>query len=92
MDSYRKIEFKTRLFEGYNVWLDIEKYKQRDDFDDLVKDVRIHLVNFLKTFNLKVLEDRAKSIELKVEMFCNSNDILKKTSGKDTIYICERTV
>lgn len=92
MDSYRKIEFKTRLFEGYNVWLDMEKYKERDNFDDLVKDVRIHLVNFLKTFNLKVLEDRAKSIELKVEMFCNSNDILKKTSCKDTIYICERTV
>jgi hypothetical protein len=70
----------------------MEKYKERDNFDDLVKDVRIHLVNFLKTFNLKVLEDRAKSIELKVEMFCNSNDILKKTSCKDTIYICERTV
>jgi hypothetical protein len=92
MDSYRKIEFKTRLFEGYNVWLDMEKYKERDNFDDLVKDVRIHLVNFLKTFNLKVLEDRAKRIELRVEMFCNSKDILMKTSGKDTIYICERPV
>jgi hypothetical protein len=92
MDSYRKIEFKTRLFEGYNIWIDIDKYKEKDDFDELIRDAKIHLINFLKTFNLKVLEDRAKRIDLKVEMFCNSNDILKKTSGKDTIYIFEKTI
>ncbi len=90
METYRKVEFKTRLFEGYNMWIDIEKYKEKETFDELIKDVKIHLVNFLKTFNLKSLEENAKNIDLIVEMYCNSNDVLKKTSAKDTIYLYER--
>jgi hypothetical protein len=90
METYRKVEFKTPIFEGYNVWLDIEKYKEKETFSELIKDAKSHLVNFLKTFNLRALEEKAKTIDLNVEMYCNSTDILKKTSGKDTIYLYEK--
>jgi hypothetical protein len=90
METYRKVEFKTRLFEGYNIWMDIEKYNEKETFDELIKDAKMHLINFLKTFNLKSLEENAKSIDLIVEMYSNSHDVLKKTSAKDTIYLYEK--
>jgi hypothetical protein len=90
METYRKVEFKTSIFEGYSIWMDIEKYSEKENFDELIKDAKIHLINFLKTFNLKSLEKNAKNMHVIVEMYSNTHDVLHKTSSKDTIYLCEK--
>lgn len=88
MEQYRKIEFKSSIFEGYNVWIDISKYMNTSD---LTNDAKIHLVNFLKTFNLKFLETQASKTNFMIGMYTDCSDIIKHTTSKDSIYVYEST-
>lgn len=86
MDTYRKVEFSTHLFNGYCVWLDISKYENKSD---LIHDAKVHLTNFFKTFNLKHLYEYAKNTNIGLESYQDCNEILLRTSPKDTIYLYE---
>jgi hypothetical protein len=86
MNTYRKIQFKMTLFDGYYVWLDIARHK---NMNQVMEYAKVHLINFLKTFNLVYLENQAKLMEI----YCNMeyNDILLKSSVDDTIYLYEKS-
>ena len=84
MEEYRKIEFRSSLFDGYNIWIDISRY---NNTDDLVNDAKKHLVNFLKTFNLKSLEVHATKTQFMLGMFTTCPEIIKHTTTKDIIYV-----
>jgi len=86
MSTFRKIEFDTNLFKGYTMWIDIAIYKNNKTILD---DAKEHLISFLKTFNLITLYNYASTMQLVLPLYEDTNDILEKTSDKDTIYIYE---
>lgn len=86
MDTYRKIEFSSELFNGYSFWIDLSKYKTKEE---IIDSSRCHLINFCKTYNLNNLVKRAIDMNIVMYMYENSDDIMKKTSSKDIIYLYE---
>jgi hypothetical protein len=90
MNEYRKLEFKSNVFDGYFLWIDVSKY---NDKAALIRVVKNHLINFLKTFNLKALEKYANNIEIYCdEIYIDCNDIIKKTTPNTTIYLFENSI
>lgn len=85
MNTYRRVQFKNTLFDGYYVWLDIAKHQ---NMNQVIEYAKIHLINFLKTFNLGYLEYKAKLMDIKCNM--DYNDILYKSSIDDIIYLYEK--
>lgn len=89
MNSYRKLEFKSYVFDGYCVWFDLEKYSTKAS---LINAIKNHLLNFLKTFNLKALQHYANKTELYCdEAYEDCNDMVNKTTPDTTIYVFERS-
>lgn len=86
MSTFRKIEFDTNLFKGYTMWIDMAMHKNNKTILD---DAKEHLISFLKTFNLITLYNYASAMQLVLPLYEDTNDILEKTSDKDTIYIYE---
>jgi hypothetical protein len=86
MNSYRKVELYSGLFNGYSFWMDISKYKCKEE---IINAFRAHLINFCKTYNLNNLEMRAIDMNIVMYIYEDSNDILKKTSSGDKIYLYE---
>ena len=84
--NMRKIELKSDVFEGYFVWVDISKYKDITRIADYVK---LHLLNFLKTFNLKNLVNYANKMKLHFDIFKSYDDIIKYSKENDSICLYE---
>ena len=90
MNSYRKLEFRSKVFDGYFLWVDLSKHS---DKNALIKTVKTHLINFLKTFNLKALEYYANNIEIYCdESFIDCNDMIKRTTSDTAIYLFEKSI
>lgn len=82
--NMRKIEIRSDVFEGYFVWVDVSKCNK---IDEIIHHVKIQLLNFLITFNLKNLVNYAKKMTLKFFIFTSYDELMKKTRENDTIYL-----
>jgi len=86
MDTYRKIQITSTLFQGYSLWINVAEYKNNDD---IINIIRIRLFNLLQTFNLITLSIYASNLQLTIPIYRDCDDMLKKTSCKDIIHIHE---
>jgi len=84
--NMRKIELKSDVFEGYFVWVDISKFK---DVNRIIDYVKLQLLNFLKTFNLKNLVNYANKMNLQFGIFKSYEDIVKYSKENDSLCLYE---
>jgi len=82
----RKVEIKSQIFEGYSIWIDLSKY---DNTNDICKYCKLHLINFLKTFNLKKLLDYAYNMSLYNNMYSSYDELKLRSRETDIIYLYE---
>jgi len=82
----RIIQISDDLFWGYNMIVEVDKYKSFEELGILIKD---DLIKMLKMNNLQILKEKAERMNLHNHGYETYEDMLKEVNKEATIiYLC----